>query len=137
MISTTVYNPELQHQRDINESDLYPHLSDIFSQGQTSSLTYGSHHHKNIDDFPHTAVKNPLQNNLPIINDQDFFLLPMKDLESISIWNKWRLLNSVGYTGGVSIAKQLKKFYINSVKLIDGFKFIIKIPDKFITAPTK
>lgn len=138
IISPTVNRYELPHCKDIQNTQASPFLSHTLSQELTSCLEYQSYHHiNNSDDSPCTAFKNFLQSNIPIANDKDFFLLPMKDLDSISVWKKWRTLSAFGGADLQGIIKQVKCFYINSVKLIDGFKFIVKIPDKLMTAPQK
>lgn len=138
IISATESKHELLYYADIADTDFHPDLSDSFSQELMSSLKYDSCHHSNDDDgFPYIAFENSLQNNLPIFIDPDFFLLPMKDLKSISVWNKWRIVSSVGNTNVLGIIKPVKKFCINAVKLIDGFKFIIKIPDKLTPSSIK
>ncbi|WP_336964151.1 hypothetical protein [Chryseobacterium contaminans] len=136
IISATVNEPELLCHNDAADTDLYPYLSGIFSQKLVSSLDYMNSHHINYsDDVSYVAFENSLQNGLPVVNDKDFFLLPMKDLESIPTWHKWRSLSFAGQIDILSIIRQIKRFYISSVKLIDGFKFIIKIPDKLTTFP--
>ncbi|MBP2616937.1 hypothetical protein [Chryseobacterium jejuense] len=129
---------ELLHYTDINNTDLYPYLFGAFSQELVSSLECSVYHHANInDDFPHTAFENSLQSNVPIVNGKNYFLLSMSELKSIFVWNKWRVVSFAVHTDVLGIIKQVKRFYINSVKLIDGFKFIIKIPDKLISASIK
>ncbi|WP_347217947.1 hypothetical protein [Chryseobacterium sp.] len=122
---------EWLHYTDIKDSDLYPYLSDTFSQKPVSSLVCGADHHtERSGDSQFTIFENSLQSNSPTANDCNFFLLPIKDLKSVSVWNKWRVLSFAGHTDALIVIKQAKRFYFSSVKLIDGFKFIIKIPDK-------
>lgn len=137
IVSATEGKHELLYYVDRADTDFYPNLSDTFSQKLISSLECGSYHLSNSNDyFSYTVFENSLQNHLPIFIDPDFFL-PMKDLKSVSVWNKWRILSAVGNTDVLSIIKPVKKFSTNSVKLIDGFKFIIKIPDKLTPSSIK
>ncbi|MGE8554697.1 MAG: hypothetical protein ACN6OB_12325 [Chryseobacterium jejuense] len=129
---------ESLHYTDSNDTNLYPYLSDTSSQELVSPLGYSVYYHtRSIDDFQYIAFENSLQSNVPMVNDRDSFLLPMKDLKSISVLNKWRIINFAGHTDVLDIIKQVKRFYVNSVKLIDGFKFIIKIPDKLMSISIK
>lgn len=131
IISSAVGRSELMRCTDIKDTDHSPYLSDTFSQKTVIGAVCGSHHHteKN-DDFQYTVFEHSLQSNLPIANDRDFFLLSAKKINFVSVCNKWRKVNFAGHTDVLNVVKKVKRFYINSVKLIDGFKFIIKIPDK-------
>ncbi|BAP33471.1 uncharacterized protein CHSO_4434 [Chryseobacterium sp. StRB126] len=138
IISLQVGKTDLLHYTDINDTDLYPYLFDTSSQELMSSLECSVYHHTNMnDDSPHTAFENSLQSNVPIVNDRNYFLLSMKGFKSIFVWNKWRMVNFAVHTDVLDIIKQVKRFYVNSVKLIDGFKFIIKIPDKQMNVSIK
>ncbi|WP_139166151.1 hypothetical protein [Chryseobacterium jejuense] len=137
-MSVAVDIPQLLHYTDSNDTNLYPYLSDTFSQELVSPLGFSVYRHTNInDDFQYLAVENALQGNVPIVNDRDYFLLPVKDLKSISVLNKWRIINFADHSDVLGVIKQVKRFYVNSVKLIDGFKFIIKIPDKLMSTSIK
>ncbi|MEJ5105818.1 hypothetical protein [Chryseobacterium sp. MYb328] len=127
IISSTVSKPELFHRADITDSDFYLHLSDIFSQKSINSVSCRSAHHLKINDNFQDAV---LPGNIPFVNDQNFVLFSVKNLKFTSDWNKWRWANPVHHTNPVAIFEMVKTFDMNSFKLVDGFKFIIKIPDK-------
>ncbi len=138
IISAAESNFEWLRYTDIKDTDCYPYLSYTFPQDIGGSVVCGSNHHtENDDDSQDTVFGHSLQSNFPIANDYNFFLLSMKDLKSVFSLNKWRALNSAGHTEALRVIKQVKWFSINSAKLIDGFKFIIKIPDKLIPASIK
>lgn len=127
VISSTGGESELLHYTDIKDTDQYPYVSDTFLQ---KSVVCGTNHHTENGDPQYNLFKYSLQNNFPIVNDWDFFLLTMTHIKSVFVWNKWRAISSDDYTEVLDIVKKVNRFYISSVKLIDGFKFIIKIPDK-------
>ncbi|WP_250253795.1 hypothetical protein [Chryseobacterium sp. Marseille-Q3244] len=133
IISATMGMSELLHCTDKKDTELYPHLYDAFSQEPLSSVKCRPLHVKINADSQPIFLEHSLQSNLPMVNDRNFFLLPIKNLKSISVEYKWRIFNAAVHTEGLSIVEHIKNFYINSVKLIDGFKFIIKIPDKLNT----
>lgn len=124
---------ELLYYTDTTDTELYPHLYDTFSQESLSSVKYRHHEVKINAHSQPIFLEHSLQSHLPTVNDWNFFLLPMKDLKSISVGNKWRIFNAGVHADVFNIVKQVKRFYVNSVKLIDGFQFIIKIPDKLNT----
>lgn len=133
IISAAESKFELLHYTDIKDTDCYPYLSYSFSQDTAGSVVCGPNHHiENHDDSQDTVLGHSLHGSIPIASNYSFFLLSMKDLKSVFPLNKWRTLNSAGHTEALRVIKQVKEFAINSVKLIDGFKFIIKIPDKLI-----
>ncbi|WP_160135978.1 hypothetical protein [Chryseobacterium sp. c4a] len=138
IISATESKFELLRYTDIKDTDCYPYLSYSFLQDTVSSAVYDFRHHiENHGDSQDTVFGNSLHDNFPIVTDYNFFLLPMKDLRSVFPLNKWRVLHSVGHIEVLSVIKQVKRFSINSARLIDGFKFIIKIPDKLMIASIK
>ncbi|MDN3691222.1 hypothetical protein QWZ06_02590 [Chryseobacterium tructae] len=126
IISSTISTSELHH-IDINDSDLYL-LSDIFSQELISPVGCRTYHHKKLnDDFQYTIFNHTLSGSISNQNT----LFSMNKVKIITFWDKWRLLDLVdGISIMTTISNTLKKFSINSFKLVDGFKFIIKIPDK-------
>ncbi|PTT35047.1 hypothetical protein DBR28_12820 [Chryseobacterium sp. HMWF028] len=68
--------------------------------------------------------------NLDFFNKTNTQLFFHRDIKLVAIWNKWSY-SSLNYRENIFLAfEKTKKFYTNSIKLIDGFKFIIKIPDK-------
>lgn len=138
IISTTMSKSELVLHQDINATDLYLYLSDAFSKKSVNTVGCISHHHTIVNDDSHSAVfEHSLHKNFPVVSDQTFFLLSLQNLKSVAVWNKWRILSATGHIGVLSIFTQIKKFYINSIKLVDGFKFVIKIPDKCINISIK
>ncbi len=68
----------------------------------------------------HVFYNKNFQSHLPFFN-------PIK---LVAISNKWSYSYRQYRENVALIFKDVKKFYSNSIKLVDGFKFIIKIPDK-------
>ncbi|WP_185269460.1 hypothetical protein [Chryseobacterium bernardetii] len=133
IISAPSSKPELLYYAGVKSTDPSPYssFSDTFLQHCINTIGYGLNYHSKANDYSYRIVlERFIQYHLPIVNDWNFFLLSMKDLKSVPVWYKWRIFDSVSHTDVLSVIKQVKIFYINSVKLIDGFKFIIKIPDK-------
>lgn len=70
--------------------------------------------------------------NLDFFNKTNTQLFLHRDIKLVAVWNKWSY-TTLNYREHIFLAfGKAKKFYINSIKLIDGFKFIIKIPDKLV-----
>ncbi|MGU3375345.1 hypothetical protein [Chryseobacterium sp. M5A1_1a] len=91
-----------------------------------------SYHHKETDGKLQYTVfhNNTLQNNPPIINDKYFFLFSVTNMKFLSIQDKWKEQYSNDKENTKTIFDKVKKFNINSFRLMDGFRCIIKIPDK-------
>lgn len=113
--------PELSYRTDIKNhlqdylADVSVHLcSETKNDGSVSECL--SAHQKET----HIFYDEDSQSKLPIFNTTKL----------VAISNKWSY-SYQQYTENVCpIFKGIKKFYSNSIKLVDGFKFIIKIPDK-------
>lgn len=59
----------------------------------------------------------------------DFFMSLLKDLNFMPVWYQWTPIYSIDNKNTLKFG-QTRKIYASSAKLVDGFKFIIKIPDK-------
>lgn len=136
IISSIVGKTTLLHHTDIKNTDPYSSFSDTLSQRPAISVRCNPYHYAdaNCNNLLHTVCEKYLQGNMPIVNGQDSFLLPI--MKSISVGYKWNIPGSLDYAHILNIIKLLKK-YIISVRLIDGFKFIIKIHDKLTIALIK
>ncbi|MGN7864583.1 hypothetical protein [Chryseobacterium sp. 22458] len=67
-----------------------------------------------------------------IVNSKDFSPSFLNDIELLTVTYEWYSLHAIYNKYILTKFEKIKKFYINSCKLVDGFKFIIKIPDKLI-----
>ncbi|QXU47522.1 hypothetical protein KYG33_11885 [Chryseobacterium sp. D764] len=76
---------------------------------------------------------NSLQYNFSFFNNSNLQFFLLRDIKFVAVWANW-------YYDSFSICKEhmfltfkeFRKFNASSFKLVDGFKFIIKIPDKLI-----
>lgn len=122
---------QLLHPIDINDSDLYLHLPFTLPQDSMSSLECRSHHHGEINhDFQHITFEFMVPVNMPKVNEVKFTLFSIGSILYFPVWNKWKVFNVSLHTGYITVFEKLKKLYVHSFKWVDGFKFIIKIPDK-------
>ncbi|PWN59039.1 hypothetical protein [Chryseobacterium viscerum] len=72
----------------------------------------------------------PSQYNFLSFSDSHIQIVFLRDIKFVAAWNKWGDLYSIYKEDTLPAFKEIKEFYTNSFKLIDGFKFLIKIPDK-------
>lgn len=134
IISGTVGKSELRHYTDINGSDFNLHLSDTFSLELKNPV---KDHHVKISNDDQPAVFSFIQDRLSIEKGKDTVLISMKSVKYVFVWSKGRVLSSAAHEELLGIIKQVKRFGISSVKWVDGFKFIIKIPDKLTASSIK
>ncbi|MEG0926455.1 hypothetical protein [Chryseobacterium sp.] len=131
-VSVTISKSELLHYTDINKTGSYQLTENKEIQKNMNVKPY--HHTEDDDTFQYTEFHHPtLQNNSPIINDKDFFLFSVENMKFISIQYKWKEQYSGDSENTKDAFEKVKKFTFNSFKLIDGFRCIIKIPDKLVT----
>lgn len=121
LISVMRTKPELSYRTDIKNhlqdylADVSVHLcSETKNEGPVSECL--SAHQKET----HIFYDEDSQSKLPIFNTTKL----------VAISNKWSYSYQQYAENVCPIFKGIKKFYSNSIKLVDGFKFIIKIPDK-------
>ncbi|AZA78078.1 hypothetical protein EG347_11390 [Chryseobacterium sp. G0186] len=130
---------EMLHWTDVNNTHLhlysaiaFPNQSIDNTEAMEDRVAH-SYHHKR-DDVQYVVFYNTiLLTNLPTANDMDFFLFPGKEAKFISAWKKWRERHSVDDENIVARFEKVKKFHMTSFRLVDIFRFIIKIPDKWTT----
>lgn len=123
---------ELLHYTDINKTGSHQLMENKKIQKNVNGKSY--HHTKDDHTSQYIIFHNrTLQNNPPIINDKDFFLFSVENMKFISVQYKWREHYLSDNENTRMVFEKVKKFIINSFKLIDGFKCIIKIPDKLVT----
>ncbi|WP_124534780.1 hypothetical protein [Chryseobacterium sp. KBW03] len=72
----------------------------------------------------------PSQYNFLSFNDSHIQIVFLRDIKFVAGWNKWGHSYSINKEYALPAFKEAKEFYTNSFKLIEGFKFLIKIPDK-------
>ncbi|PKF74612.1 hypothetical protein CW752_08610 [Chryseobacterium sp. PMSZPI] len=121
---------ELSYCVDIHTHDLDHSLLDSTSKvsnNKKNCIGLDIHHHH--DRLRCILDSEFSQNNSPAIEDIDFFLTSLKDIRSAILWEKWMYL-PLNNKDEIVYWKENGKININSYSLIDGFKFIIKIPDK-------
>lgn len=75
---------------------------------------------------------NSQQYNFSIFNNNDLQSFLFRDIKFVAAWSKWTYSYSICKEYIFLTFNEVRKFYINPFKLVDGFKFIIKIPDKLI-----
>ncbi|MFS4474029.1 hypothetical protein [Chryseobacterium sp. T20] len=121
LISVMRTKPELSYCTDIKNhlqgyfADVSVHLcSETKNDGSVSENL--SAHQKQT----HIFYGEDSQYKLPIFNT----------IKLVALSNKWNYSCQQYRENVCPIFKDVKKFYSNSIKLVDGFKFIIKIPDK-------
>lgn len=126
-ISTAVDKSELLHCTGVNNTDLHSHIINKILQEpiRVTNILQA----ENCKGYHHT-----LRNYLHLPKDNDFISCAIKGFEIVSVW-KTRIQGVEHYGSTVTVFEKIKRFYINSFKLVDGFKFIIKIPDK-LTIPS-
>lgn len=92
----------------------------------------GSVLHQSADQNSAHSLYIGTQHNLSLSNEIYIRIFFLKEIKSII--NNYNLIYSYFFHAGNALFtfKEFGKFHINSVKLIDGFKFIIKIPDKLV-----
>lgn len=137
-ISVTISKSELLHYTDGNNAGLYIQSTIAFSDQLIGNIKAQNnmngrffHYNKAENKCQYTLFHNNIsKNNHPIFNDKDFFLFFAKNMDFLSIHYKWRELYSGGYQNAKIIFEKVKKFNIDSFRVMDGFKCIIKIPDK-------
>lgn len=87
-------------------------------------------HHKggrvdSVDKAPSTVIQ---QRNFLTVDNTNFFFL--RTVPLVPIWGKWTNPSTLDSTGTIAVFEKIKIFHTNFLKLVDGFQFIIKIPDK-------
>ncbi|MDR3025833.1 hypothetical protein [Chryseobacterium sp.] len=75
---------------------------------------------------------NSKQHSFSFFNNSSIHLFLLRDIRSATVWIQWAFSHSVCKEYIFLTFNEVRKFCVNSFKLVDGFKFIIKIPDKLI-----
>ncbi|WP_278352478.1 hypothetical protein [Chryseobacterium gleum] len=92
----------------------------------------GSVLHKSADHNSVNSLCSGSQHHLSLSNHLFTEILLIKNIKTITNHNDLIFLHLFGRRNIFFNFKEWGNFHINSVRLIDGFKFIIKIPDKLI-----
>ncbi|MDW9379885.1 hypothetical protein [Chryseobacterium sp. JV558] len=131
-IPVTMSKTQLLYCTDINNhpqqylADLSVHLS------EAGNGVAAVHKMSAVQNETFAFYCNRLQNNLPFLNNDNLQLFFFRDIKFVAGWSKWTY-SYLNHKENISlIFNEVRKFYVNSFKLVDGFKFIIKIPDKLI-----
>ncbi|WP_288447391.1 hypothetical protein [uncultured Chryseobacterium sp.] len=69
---------------------------------------------------------------LNFFNNSHLQKLLQRESKLVTIQNRRNNLSLTSPSDTFPLLEEVKKLYTNSVKLIDGFKFIVKIPDKLM-----
>ncbi|MEF9477180.1 hypothetical protein ACR1PO_06040 [Chryseobacterium sp. RRHN12] len=116
--------------------NVLPYCADIQTQRCLAGTSVrhwadGSVLHQSADQNSANSLYIGSQHNFS--NDIYIRILFLKDIRTVV--NNYNLIYSYLFHKGNTFFtfKKAAKFHINSVKLIDGFKFIIKIPDKLVS----
>lgn len=121
---------------DVNNHNQQTHLTGFsafkLAWALESLLIVNTNHYErvgadsdSVHKTPHTIIQ---QRNFLIVENNHFFFL--KNVTLFPTWSKLINLNSVDTIDIVAVLEKIKKFHTNFLKMVDGFKFIIKIPDK-------
>ncbi|MCQ9640069.1 hypothetical protein MP478_11840 [Chryseobacterium sp. WG14] len=124
-ISAAVSNSELLHYTGVNTTDLHSRIAVTYLQKSIEDTNI-------LQADKGRFYNHTLQCNFPIPRDKDSISFAINGFELISVW-KTRIQYVEYFESTLLIFEKIKRFYVNSFKLIDGFKFIIKIPDKLAT----
>ncbi|MFS4430486.1 hypothetical protein [Chryseobacterium sp. S90] len=75
---------------------------------------------------------NSKQHNFSFFNNSGLQLFLLRDVRFATMWTQWIFSFSVCKEYTFLTFNEVRKLCVNPLKLVDGFKFIIKIPDKLI-----
>lgn len=76
---------------------------------------------------------NSQQYNFSFLNNSNLQFFLLRDIKLVTVWAKWHYYSCPIFKEHMFLTfNEVRKFNTNSLKLVDGFKFIIKIPDKLI-----
>ncbi|TZG00161.1 hypothetical protein FW781_09600 (plasmid) [Chryseobacterium panacisoli] len=76
---------------------------------------------------------NSQQYNFSFLNNKNLQFFLLRDIKLVTAWAKWHYCSYSIFKEHMFLAfNEVRKFNTSSFKLVDGFKFIIKIPDKLI-----
>ncbi|RLJ34130.1 hypothetical protein CLU97_3623 [Chryseobacterium sp. 7] len=133
-ISVTMTKPELSYSADSNN-----HLQGCLAGVSIHLYSEKEYHNLAVvnetmadQNETHFFYCKSSRYNLNFFNNSNLQQFFQRDVKFIAVGNKWNY-PSLNYKQNNFLAfEEGKKFYTNSIKLVDGFKFIIKIPDKLI-----
>ncbi|PRB86928.1 hypothetical protein CQ022_11955 [Chryseobacterium culicis] len=130
-ISVKMIKPELSYRTDINNY-LQPYLADVSihlcaeTENHSTAISKLAVYQKETYVF----YDKDSQYNLCFFNNTHLHISFPANIKLVALSNTWSH-SYRNYKENIFLAfKEVKKFYSNSIKLVDGFKFIIKIPDK-------
>lgn len=130
-ISVAMSKPELPYRTDINSYLQQCLASASVHQWSAEGRNLIEVNERSADQKQANRFYSiPSQPNFLSFNDNHIQIVFLKDIKFVAAWNKWGDLYSINKEDTLPAFKEIKEFYMNSFKLIDGFKFLIKIPDK-------
>ncbi|AYZ13861.1 hypothetical protein EGY05_18780 [Chryseobacterium arthrosphaerae] len=135
LISVAANKAELLYYTDVNNALHFDpagvSIHHVKSRNTPSGTAQDGNDHKSSHKIHHYIIRN----SYPSIDGKYSFLSCLKTFKCMTVWYKWSLFYFVN-SQGLNPFDETKKFCINPFKLIDGFKLIIKIPDK-LSSPYK
>ncbi|ROI01167.1 hypothetical protein EGI16_18460 [Chryseobacterium sp. G0240] len=122
---------ETLHYTDIINQDLQTNKVNNFT---LPAIVTGSDYQNRIGEIcMHIDCKNDMQlKSFPIVDDNEFSVFFQKNISVVRAWNEWMGAVPIGHISAVLSLQKTNTFEIPSTGLVDGFKFIIKIPDKLL-----
>lgn len=130
-ISVKMIKPELSYRTDITNY-LQPCLADVSIHlcAETENQLAATGKLPVYQKEAYVFYDKDFQYNLCFFKNTHLHISFPGNIKLITISNTWSH-SYRNYKENIFLAfKEVKKFYSNSIKLVDGFKFIIKIPDK-------
>lgn len=122
-LCTDIYIPLLQYPADVSLQQ---------SSVNTNALT--SKVDKEVCRDIYGVYAHRVKKHFPVINGDDFFTVLLNDLRFIPTWYQWVPIYSIDHKNALFLFEKDTKIFASSARLVDGFKFIIKIPDKLTYA---
>lgn len=129
LISVAANKAELLYCTDINDGLHFGpagvSIHHVKTRNTSSGTVQDGNDHKSSHKIHHYIIKN----SYPSIDGKYFFLSCLKKFKCMTLWYKLSFFHLV-HSQGLNQFDKTRMFCLNPFKLIDGFKLIIKIPDK-------
>jgi hypothetical protein len=130
-ISVAMSKPELPYHTDINSYLQQCLASASVHQWSAEGRNLIEANEQSADQKQSNRFYSiPSQSNFLSFNDSHIQIVFLRDIKFVAAWNKWVGSYSINKEYALPALKDIKEFFTNSFKLVDGFKFLIKIPDK-------
>ncbi|WP_126652410.1 hypothetical protein [Chryseobacterium aureum] len=135
-ISVTMTKPELSYSADINNhlrgclANISIHLYAEAANHDLVSASEAIADQNETHFFPYKSSGF----HLNVLNSRNLQKRFHSSIKLAAIGNRWNYPSLNCEHNIFLVFEEVKKFCTNSIKLVDGFKFIIKIPDKLISS---